>query len=1329
MWRNRQVVGGWSARVGGGIFGILLLLLLGLPLGKARAATLATYDIGGMTTSANTTSMTRVTTSAGLTATALTFPTGGGLYSDTSTAYDPGTFWAAGWASSAVLVANQYFETTLTPNAGNNLTFSSVDFALARENYGSWVGPLNVKFRYSTDGTNFTTIQDLTLSAVDLEQKSFTVSLAALPVFSGKVWFRWYPYSDLATLSGHLCFANTTNAKNAYFSGTGKNLVFSGTVGAPNNYPTAINLAINGDLTEGQLLTSYYLYQDAESDTQSGAAFQWYRSDDATGSNKSAIGGATAATYTLATADIHKYISFTVIPSAATGSTPGSAVESSLYGPVKKLAPFATNVSVTGSAMVGKTMTGAYTYNDDQGNGEATSTYQWYRADDMAGTNRVAVAGATARTYMVEAGDEGKNFSFAVTVVANTAPTNGATVESSFTPHVVQPALAHYSVREHTATAGKNEMSVAYVSHDLGMTASALTLGPGVSGADSSQGGLDGGSFCAKAITTNAAMDANDYFQVVLTPDAGNRITYQQVTFALARDYYTDYYGPAKVDLKYSTDGVNFTLLQTLTLSGDLAQLQFTVDLTALGSVTGPVWFRWFPYQTSGLNSQGAFLCFANNLLNPLGRFSGTGLDLSFAGSVIVPAPEINVKGNSTAIVDGDATPGLADHSDFGSVLASSGTVVRTFTIENTGDATLNLSGTPRVVVNGANAADFTVTAQPSAATVAASGSTTFQVTFDPSATGLRSAEISIASDDSDENPYNFAIQGTGTNSNPTDISLSANSVNENVAGNTTVGTLSSTDPDAGNTFTYSLVTGTGSTDNGAFNISGSSLRITDSPDFETKSSYSVRVRTTDQGSLTFEKAFTITINNLNEAPTVTVPASLAVTEDITGAVTGISFADVDASGGSVSVTLSVGSGTLAATSGGGVTIGGGGTASLTLVGTIANLNVFIAGGNVTFTTAANAIAAVTLTVGINDNGNSGTGGPKSAVDITTINVTAVNDAPSFTGSPAISGSPVLGQLLGLTGTTTGDPDGDSVTLTYQWQADGGAITGATGSSYQLTLAELGKSVTCRVTADDGQGSPNSQVLVTTAGVVVRGDRIGAYRAGEWYFDMDDDGAWEEVGDGYGYFGASDMVPVPADWNGDGFTETAVYRAGQWHFDTSGNDQWEGEATDLWVADYGEATDIPVVGDWNGDGLPEIGIYRLGNSTWYLDTDRSFTYDPAVDVAATFGFTGAVPVVGDWDHSGQDRIGVYFEGQWYLDLNGNGSWDGVGADRYVPAFGAADMLPIVGDWDGSGIARIGCFRDGDWYLDLDGNGSWDPASDRQLGPFGVTGMVPMVGRW
>ncbi|MHC5720145.1 MAG: hypothetical protein ACYTX0_50960, partial [Nostoc sp.] len=92
--------------------------------------------------------------------------------------------------------------------------------------------------------------------------------------------------------------------------------------------------------------------------------------------------------------------------------------------------------------------------------------------------------------------------------------------------------------------------------------------------------------------------------------------------------------------------------------------------------------------------------------------------------------------------------------------------------------------------------------------------------------------------------------------------------VNENVAANTVIGTFSSTDPDTGNTFTYSLVTGTGDTDNSAFTINGDQLQINASPDFENKSSYNILVQTKDNEGLTFEKPLTITINDVNEPPT-----------------------------------------------------------------------------------------------------------------------------------------------------------------------------------------------------------------------------------------------------------------------------------------------------------------------------------------------------------------------------------------------------------------------------------------------------------------------------
>ncbi|MBU0484223.1 MAG: lamin tail domain-containing protein [Proteobacteria bacterium] len=101
------------------------------------------------------------------------------------------------------------------------------------------------------------------------------------------------------------------------------------------------------------------------------------------------------------------------------------------------------------------------------------------------------------------------------------------------------------------------------------------------------------------------------------------------------------------------------------------------------------------------------------------------------------------------------------------------------------------------------------------------------------------------------------------------------------------------------------------------------------------------------------------------------------------------------------------------------------------------------------------------------------------------------NNSPVFTGTPAISGSPIVGQTLSLINTATSDPDGDLVTRSYQWQANGGNIGGAINATYPLTVGDAGKTITCAVTADDGQGQGNSTVTVITAGVVVQPDSDG----------------------------------------------------------------------------------------------------------------------------------------------------------------------------------------------------------------------------------------------
>ena len=109
---------------------------------------------------------------------------------------------------------------------------------------------------------------------------------------------------------------------------------------------------------------------------------------------------------------------------------------------------------------------------------------------------------------------------------------------------------------------------------------------------------------------------------------------------------------------------------------------------------------------------------------------------------------------------------------------------------------------------------------------------------------------------------------GGPVNNAPTDVSLTPSTVAENEPAGTRVGTLAATDPDAGQAHSFALVAGPGDTDNAAFMVSGDRLQTTQIFDFENKSSYTIRVATTDAAGATFAKALTVTIGNVNEAPT-----------------------------------------------------------------------------------------------------------------------------------------------------------------------------------------------------------------------------------------------------------------------------------------------------------------------------------------------------------------------------------------------------------------------------------------------------------------------------
>ncbi|WP_279911252.1 MULTISPECIES: DUF4347 domain-containing protein, partial [unclassified Pseudomonas] len=138
----------------------------------------------------------------------------------------------------------------------------------------------------------------------------------------------------------------------------------------------------------------------------------------------------------------------------------------------------------------------------------------------------------------------------------------------------------------------------------------------------------------------------------------------------------------------------------------------------------------------------------------------------------------------------------------------------------------------------------------------------------------------------------------------------------------------------------------------------------------------------------------TLQVAAVNDAPVITAPASITVTEDVSSVISGFSFTDVDAGINTVTATFSVPSGTLSAVTGMGVTVTGSDTGELTLSGSLADINFFVAANGVTFKTAQDATTSVTLTVTLNDKGFSGSGGEQTDTKTVTLNVSAVNDAP-----------------------------------------------------------------------------------------------------------------------------------------------------------------------------------------------------------------------------------------------------------------------------------------------------------------------------------------------
>jgi len=111
-------------------------------------------------------------------------------------------------------------------------------------------------------------------------------------------------------------------------------------------------------------------------------------------------------------------------------------------------------------------------------------------------------------------------------------------------------------------------------------------------------------------------------------------------------------------------------------------------------------------------------------------------------------------------------------------------------------------------------------------------------------------------------------------NTAPTDITLSTTTIPENNLPGAIIAHITATDSDEGEVFSYVLVAGQGDTDNADFIVKGDALKLKGTANFETRSTFAIRLQVTDELGATYQKSFVLAIMDNNDPPSFTIPTS-----------------------------------------------------------------------------------------------------------------------------------------------------------------------------------------------------------------------------------------------------------------------------------------------------------------------------------------------------------------------------------------------------------------------------------------------------------------------
>ena len=462
--------------------------------------------------------------------------------------------------------------------------------------------------------------------------------------------------------------------------------------------------------------------------------------------------------------------------------------------------------------------------------------------------------------------------------------------------------------------------------------------------------------------------------------------------------------------------------------------------------------------------------------------------------------------------------------------------------------------------------------------------------------------------------------------STPIDTNGATNVVDENAANGTSVGvTAFAADDDAtNNTVTYELIDDAGGRfaidpTTGEVTVAGGIDREADGPSLN----ITVRAASTD-GSFA-DKTFAVAINDVdespsgvdgnNEAPVNTIPASIAARTITDKAIAGLALSDADADAGVLTTALHVDNGILKAASAGGAAVAGSGTDTLTLTGTLAQINTTLSAlNNVIYHSDAGFLGTDTLTMTTTDNGNTGLGGP-----LTDTNSMALLVRPNVA-------------------TNDFNADGTSDIL---WRHDSGAV-----ASWELDHEQIGyhyfglvENVYHVAAIGDFDGNGTADIL--------------------WRHDLGHAYSWNINGGtqtGYHYFGPqnpANVVEGTGDFNGDGKTDI-LWRNADTHVVSWQLNAGEFNDTDLNGDEIAGTQQFgPVSQDWkfvgsgdvNGDGTTDIFWRHTSGQlvSWEIDNGAIIGYNNYGHVDNDYQVAGT----GDFNGDGKsgDILWRHFNGQ------------------------------------------------------------------------------------